>query len=58
MNLLLDTIRRHKAGEAVGVTSICSAHPLVLEAAVLQALDNGARHSPGCSATLGLLTSR
>lgn len=41
MNLLLDTIRRHKAGEAVGVTSVCSAHPLVLEAAVLQALDDG-----------------
>jgi len=40
-NLLLDTIRRHKAGEAVGVTSVCSAHPLVLEAAVLQALDTG-----------------
>jgi D-tagatose-1,6-bisphosphate aldolase subunit GatZ/KbaZ len=40
-NLLLDTMRRHKAGEAVGVTSVCSAHPLVLEAAVLQALDTG-----------------
>jgi D-tagatose-1,6-bisphosphate aldolase subunit GatZ/KbaZ len=40
-NLLLDTIRRHKAGEAVGVTSVCSAHPLVLEAAVLQALGTG-----------------
>lgn len=38
MNLLLDTIGRHKAGEAVGVCSVCSAHPLVLEAAVLQAL--------------------
>jgi len=37
---LLDTIRRHKAGEAVGVYSVCSAHPLVLEAAVLQALDD------------------
>jgi len=40
-HLLLDTMRRHKAGEAVGVTSVCSAHPLVLEAAVLQALDTG-----------------
>ena len=39
-NLLLDTIRRHKAGESVGVPSICSAHPLVLEAAVLQALQD------------------
>jgi len=38
---LLDTVRHHKAGEAVGVTSVCSAHPLVLEAAVLQALADG-----------------
>ena len=37
-NFLLDIVQRQKAGEAVGVTSICSAHPLVLEAAVLQAL--------------------
>ncbi|HEY8654859.1 MAG TPA: D-tagatose-bisphosphate aldolase, class II, non-catalytic subunit [Dermatophilaceae bacterium] len=41
INFLLDTIQRHKAGEAVGVTSVCSAHPLVLEAAVLQALYDG-----------------
>ncbi|HEX5333436.1 MAG TPA: D-tagatose-bisphosphate aldolase, class II, non-catalytic subunit [Cellulomonas sp.] len=34
-------MRSHKAGEAVGVTSVCSAHPLVLEAAVLQALEDG-----------------
>ena len=39
--LLLDTIQRHKSGEPVGVYSVCSAHPLVLEAAVLQALDDG-----------------
>ncbi|QTE31540.1 D-tagatose-bisphosphate aldolase, class II, non-catalytic subunit [Pengzhenrongella sicca] len=31
----------HKAGESVGVPSVCSAHPLVLEAAVLQALEDG-----------------
>jgi len=37
----LDTIERHKLGEPVGVTSVCSAHPLVLEAAVLQARDTG-----------------
>ena len=37
-SFLLDIVQRQKAGEAVGVTSICSAHPLVLEAAVLQAL--------------------
>jgi D-tagatose-1,6-bisphosphate aldolase subunit GatZ/KbaZ len=40
-NLLVDTIARHKAGEAVGVPSICTAHPLVLQAAVLQALESG-----------------
>jgi D-tagatose-1,6-bisphosphate aldolase subunit GatZ/KbaZ len=40
-NPLLDVVQRHKAGEAVGVTSVCSAHPLVLEAAVLHARDNG-----------------
>ena len=40
-NLLLNTILRHKSGDAVGITSVCSAHPLVLEAAVLQALDDG-----------------
>lgn len=37
-NVLIDMIRRHKAGENVGITSICSAHPLVIEAAILQAL--------------------
>jgi len=37
---LLDTVRRHKAGEPVGVYSVCSAHPLVLEAAVLQTLED------------------
>jgi D-tagatose-1,6-bisphosphate aldolase subunit GatZ/KbaZ len=37
----LDTVRDHKAGKAVGITSVCSAHPLVLEAAVLQAVDDG-----------------
>lgn len=38
---LLDTVRRHKEGEPVGVYSVCSAHPLVLEAAVLQAIEDG-----------------
>lgn len=40
-NLLLHTIERHKNGESVGVYSVCSAHPLVLEAAVLQTLEDG-----------------
>ncbi len=40
-NHLLDTIQRHNAGEPVGVYSVCSAHSLVLEAAVLGALEDG-----------------
>jgi D-tagatose-1,6-bisphosphate aldolase subunit GatZ/KbaZ len=31
---LLEMIARHKAGRAVGMYSVCSAHPLVLEAAL------------------------
>lgn len=38
-NLLRDVIDGQKSGRAHGVTSICSAHPLVLEAAVAHALD-------------------
>ncbi|GIF75887.1 D-tagatose-bisphosphate aldolase, class II, non-catalytic subunit [Asanoa siamensis] len=34
-------IARHKRGEPVGVTSICSAHPLVLRAAMAQAGADG-----------------
>jgi D-tagatose-1,6-bisphosphate aldolase subunit GatZ/KbaZ len=37
---LIDLVRRHKAGEPVGVTSVCSAHPLVIEAALRQALED------------------
>jgi D-tagatose-1,6-bisphosphate aldolase subunit GatZ/KbaZ len=37
---LLDTVARHKGGEAVGIFSVCSAHPLVIEASVQQALDD------------------
>jgi len=37
---LLDTVARHKSGEAVGIYSVCSAHPLVIEASVQQALDD------------------
>ena len=33
---------RHKAGERVGITSVCSAHPIVLEAAMVQARETGA----------------
>ncbi|TWI67277.1 D-tagatose-1,6-bisphosphate aldolase subunit GatZ/KbaZ [Pseudoduganella lurida] len=37
MKELLNIIRRHKAGEAVGIYSVCSAHPVVLEAAMRRA---------------------
>lgn len=36
-----DLIRRHKAGERVGITSVCSAHPLVIEATFRHALRTG-----------------
>lgn len=35
---VLAVLRRNRGGEAVGVYSVCSAHPLVLEAAMTQAL--------------------
>jgi D-tagatose-1,6-bisphosphate aldolase subunit GatZ/KbaZ len=38
MNALLNLIARHKQGQAVGVTSICCAHPIVLEASLRHAL--------------------
>ena len=34
MSVMLDLIRRHKSGVPVGIYSVCSAHPLVLEAAL------------------------
>lgn len=37
MNLLLSLIQAHKQGQNVGIYSVCSAHPIVLEAAILQA---------------------
>jgi D-tagatose-1,6-bisphosphate aldolase subunit GatZ/KbaZ len=40
---LLELVRRHRAGEAVGVYSVCSAHPLVLRAALLHAHAIGAQ---------------
>ena len=41
LNPLSETIRRHKAGESVGVYSVCSAHPTVVEAAIAQAAADG-----------------
>ena len=40
MRQVLDLIARHKRGESVGLTSVCSAHPLVIEAACVHALRN------------------
>ena len=37
INPLLQTIRAHKSGESVGVYSVCSAHPTVVQAAIEQA---------------------
>ena len=37
MKPLLEMIARHKAGQAVGFYSVCSAHPLVIEAALRRA---------------------
>jgi D-tagatose-1,6-bisphosphate aldolase subunit GatZ/KbaZ len=34
MKAILDFVRRHKSGAAVGVYCVCSAHPVVLEAAL------------------------
>ena len=34
MKAMLDLVARHKAGEPCGIASICSAHPLVIEAAL------------------------
>jgi D-tagatose-1,6-bisphosphate aldolase subunit GatZ/KbaZ len=38
---LREVVGRHKAGEPIGITSVCSAHPLVLEAAILHAAADG-----------------
>lgn len=36
VKLLTDLVHRHKAGESVGIHSVCSAHPVVLRAALRQ----------------------
>jgi D-tagatose-1,6-bisphosphate aldolase subunit GatZ/KbaZ len=40
---LLDLVRRHRGGEAVGIYSVCSAHPLVLRATLQHARATGSR---------------
>ncbi len=41
MQSIFDVVMRHKAGERTGVTSVCSAHPLVIEATLRHALRTG-----------------
>ena len=41
MKALLDLVRRHRAGEAIGIYSVCSAHPLALRAALAHARSTG-----------------
>ena len=41
MKALSELIARHKAGDAVGIHSVCSAHPLVIEAALREAQAQG-----------------
>jgi D-tagatose-1,6-bisphosphate aldolase subunit GatZ/KbaZ len=38
---LTETLARHKAGEPVGMYSVCSAHPTVVQAAIAQAAADG-----------------
>ncbi len=38
---LTEILARHKAGAPVGVYSVCSAHPVVVDAAIAQAADDG-----------------
>lgn len=40
MNTLQKLVQRHKAGEKNGIYSVCSAHPLVIKAALEQALSD------------------
>jgi D-tagatose-1,6-bisphosphate aldolase subunit GatZ/KbaZ len=42
LKALLDLVRRHRGGEPVGIYSVCSAHPLVLRAALEHARASGA----------------
>jgi D-tagatose-1,6-bisphosphate aldolase subunit GatZ/KbaZ len=42
MQLMRNLIARHKRGETIGITSVCSAHPLVIEATFAHALRNNA----------------
>jgi D-tagatose-1,6-bisphosphate aldolase subunit GatZ/KbaZ len=41
MNALLELLRDHKAGNGAGIFSVCSSHPLVIEAALREAERSG-----------------
>ncbi len=41
MKAMLDLVRRHKSGDPVGIYSVCSAHPMVIEAALRLARRTG-----------------
>ncbi|MBS0571091.1 MAG: D-tagatose-bisphosphate aldolase, class II, non-catalytic subunit [Proteobacteria bacterium] len=41
MKALLDFVARHRSGQPVGITSVCSAHPQVIDAALIHARDSG-----------------
>jgi D-tagatose-1,6-bisphosphate aldolase subunit GatZ/KbaZ len=41
MNAMLELVRRHKSGIPVGIYSVCSAHPVVLEATLRLAQHSG-----------------
>jgi D-tagatose-1,6-bisphosphate aldolase subunit GatZ/KbaZ len=41
MKALLDLVARHRSGQAIGIASICSAHPVVLDAALIHGRDSG-----------------
>ena len=41
MRAMLDVVSRHRAGAPVGITSVCSAHPLVIRAALRHAQATG-----------------
>ena len=41
MKALLDIVARHRSGQAVGISSICSAHPVVLDAVLRHGRDSG-----------------
>jgi D-tagatose-1,6-bisphosphate aldolase subunit GatZ/KbaZ len=41
MKAMLDRVREHKGGQRVGIWSLCSAHPVVIEAALREAKSGG-----------------